>query len=140
MTGLIILFWFVADAVALRYLVLFIGVMSCMYVLWDVIDDTIRRKVHTSDASAFADICGCCPSRVWGVIWLIIAFIFFGLGVIVGIIAFKESTAEQKAAAEKFLPGPGSANAAFPLSQPYYVLSASLASAAYLALGTLGMS
>ena len=51
--GLIILCWFVADAVALRYLVsspnngldvkmtaiqvLFIGVMSCMYVLWDVV-------------------------------------------------------------------------------------------------------
>ena len=37
MSGLIILFWFVAGGVALRYLVLFIGVMSCMYVVWDVI-------------------------------------------------------------------------------------------------------
>jgi hypothetical protein len=69
-------------------------------------DDTIRRKVNTSDASAFADICGCCPSRgkriltsdelkslthitVWGVIWLIIAFIFFGAGIIVGLAVFK---------------------------------------------------
>lgn len=63
--------------------------MSCMYVLWDVIDDTIARKVNTSDASAFADICGCCPSRVWGVIWLIQAIVFFGLGVIVGLVSFK---------------------------------------------------
>lgn len=46
MSGLIVLFWFVGDGVALRYLVLFIGVMSCMYVLWDVIDDTIARKVN----------------------------------------------------------------------------------------------
>ncbi|KAJ8454163.1 hypothetical protein ONZ45_g19410 [Pleurotus djamor] len=91
MSGLIVLFWFVGGGVALRYLVLFIGVMSCMYVLWDVIDDTIARKVHTSDASAFAEICGCCPSRVWGVIWLIQAFVFFGLGVIVGLVAFKVS-------------------------------------------------
>jgi hypothetical protein len=37
MSGLIVLFWFVAGGVALRYFVLFIGVMSCMYVVWDVI-------------------------------------------------------------------------------------------------------
>lgn len=61
--------------------VLFIGVMSCMYVLWDVFgkyhastfsstrsigglsDDTLARKVNTSDASEFARVCGCCPSR-----------------------------------------------------------------------------
>jgi len=132
MSGLIILFWFVADAVALRYFVLFIGVMSCMYVLWDVIDDTIRRKVNNSDASAFADICGCCPSRVWGVIWLIIAFAFFGAGVIVGIVAFKESAAEQRTAAEKFLPGPGSTNSGSQLTQPYYTIPLSLITAAYL--------
>lgn len=52
MSGLIVLFWFVGGGVALRYFVsfwllkftiinsskvLFIGVMSCMYALWDVI-------------------------------------------------------------------------------------------------------
>ena len=59
---------------------LFIGVMSCMYALWDVVgkydplvqhtlyfntcaDDTIARKVNTSDASQFAKICGCFPSQ-----------------------------------------------------------------------------
>jgi len=89
MSGLIIAFWFIAQGVALRYLVLFIGVMSCMYVLWDTIDDTIKRKVNTSDASAFAEICGCCSSQVWGVIWLIIAFIFFAAGVLVGLAVFK---------------------------------------------------
>jgi hypothetical protein len=75
-------------------------------------DDTIARKVNTSDASAFAKICGCFPSqgtliiapflpawhvltaerffsKVWGVIWLVIAFIFFLLGIMVGILAFK---------------------------------------------------
>ncbi|TFK69634.1 hypothetical protein BDN72DRAFT_870593 [Pluteus cervinus] len=89
MSGLIVLFWFVGEGIALRYLVLFIGVMSCMYVLWDVIDDTIARKVNTSDASAFARHCGCFPAQVWGVIWLIIAFAFFAGGVIVGLVAFK---------------------------------------------------
>lgn len=108
MTALIVLFWFVGGGVALKYLVLFIGVMSCMYALWDVIDDTITRKVNTSDASAFADICGCCPSQVWGVIWLIIAFCFFALGLIIGLVAFKESAAQQAQDSKNFLPVPGS--------------------------------
>jgi hypothetical protein len=71
-----------------------------------VSDDTIARKVNTSDASAFAEVCGCCPSQgmspyyshtifltfglvVWGVIWLIIAFCFFVAGILVGLVAFK---------------------------------------------------
>ncbi|KAF9265858.1 hypothetical protein L218DRAFT_971755 [Marasmius fiardii PR-910] len=111
MAALIVMFWFIAGGVALRYLVLFIGVMSCMYALWDIVDDTIARKVNTSDASAFAKICGCFPAQVWGVIWLLIAFVFFGLGVIVGLVAFKETAEEQKEDASKFLPVPGSSGA-----------------------------
>ncbi|KAF5387143.1 hypothetical protein D9615_001999 [Tricholomella constricta] len=116
MSGLIVLFWFVAGGVALRYFVLFVGVMSCMYVLWDVIDDTIARKVNTSDASAFAKICGCFPSQVWGIIWLIQAFIFFALGVIVGLVAFKQSAEEQKEASDRFLPFPPNKSGALALS------------------------
>jgi len=111
MSGLVVLFWFVAGGEALRYLVLFIGVMSCLYVLWDIVDDTIARKVNSSDASAFADICGCCPSQVWGVFWLIIAFCFFAGGILVGLAAFKESAAQQATDAEHFLPVPGSSGA-----------------------------
>ena len=77
------------------------------------LDDTIARKVNTSDASEFARICVCCPlpSRgnkvpfssynccpisdpfflVWGLIWLLPAFGFFALGIIVGLLAFKAS-------------------------------------------------
>lgn len=73
-----------AESVALRYFILFIGVMSCFYSVWDIIDgelrahdgafadvfgfpsDTIARKVNSSDASEFAVMIGCCPSRVWG--------------------------------------------------------------------------
>jgi hypothetical protein len=73
MSALIIVFWFVAGGIALRYFVLFIGVMSDMYVVWDIIDDTIERKANGSDASAFADICGCFPSRGWLVLWSIFA-------------------------------------------------------------------
>ncbi|KAL7282979.1 hypothetical protein PYCCODRAFT_1390616 [Trametes coccinea BRFM310] len=111
MSGLIVLFWFVAGGVALRFFVLFIGVMSCMYVLWDVVDDTIARKVNGSDASSFAEICGCCPSQVWGVIWLIQAFAFFACGIIIGLVAFKQSSAQQAEDAKHFLPVPGSSGA-----------------------------
>lgn len=37
MAALIVAFWFIAEGEALRFLVLFIGVMSCLYVIWDVI-------------------------------------------------------------------------------------------------------
>ncbi|KAJ3998677.1 peptidase M50B-like-domain-containing protein [Lentinula boryana] len=111
MSGLIVLFWFVAGGVALRYLVLFIGVMSCMYCLWDIIDDTISRKVNSSDASQFAKICGCCPSQVWGVLWLFVSLIFFVAGVLVGLAAFKESAEQQKEDSSVFLPVPGSSAA-----------------------------
>ncbi|KAH9011632.1 peptidase M50B-like-domain-containing protein [Lactarius pseudohatsudake] len=131
MSGLIILFWFIKGGVALRYLVLFIGVMSCMYVLWDVVDDTIARKVNSSDASAFAKICGCFPSQVWGVIWLLIAFCFFVLGILVGIIAFKETAAEQAEDAKHFLPTPGTSSAlALPVAAPLALLAGVLSSAA----------
>ncbi|VDB84589.1 unnamed protein product [Peniophora sp. CBMAI 1063] len=117
MTGLIVLFWFVAGGVALRYFILFIGVMSCLYVIWDIVDDTIARKINQSDASAFAKICGCFPSQVWGVIWLLIAIVFFAAGILVGLAAFKESAAQQAEDSKHFLPVPGSgalANAPIP--------------------------
>ncbi|KAL5511997.1 hypothetical protein ACEPAH_5216 [Sanghuangporus vaninii] len=136
MSGLIVAFWFIKDAVALRFLVLFIGVMSCMYVLWDVIDDTIARKVNSSDASAFAHVCGCCPSQVWGVIWLIIAFCFFAAGILVGLVAFKQSEEQQESDSENFLPTPGSSSAGLPsparLLSSWSVYLVSLASSAFL--------
>jgi len=119
MSGLVVLFWFVGQGIALRYFILFIGVMSCMYVLWDVVDDTLARKVNTSDASEFARVCGCCPSRVWGFLWLVVAFAFFAAGVIVGLVAFKQNVEQQKADASHFLPVPGSKNAALSLSPNY---------------------
>ncbi|KAF7322539.1 hypothetical protein HMN09_00032400 [Mycena chlorophos] len=134
MAGLIVLFWLVADSVVLRFFVLFIGVMSCLYCIWDIIDDTIARKVNSSDASAFARICGCCPSQVWGVIWLIVAFVFFIAGILVGLAAFKESTAQQKSDASHFLPAPGSSSAALDVS-PNVFLMTSVA----LVLGVLGL-
>ncbi|KAH9961147.1 peptidase M50B-like-domain-containing protein [Lactifluus volemus] len=134
MSGMIVLFWFLKGGEVLRYFVLFIGVMSCLYVLWDVIDDTIARKVNGSDASAFAKICGCFPSQVWGVIWLIIAFIFFLLGVIVGIVAFKESAAQQAEDAKHLLPVPGTTSNGLALSLSTPLTLGSVLTSMFLAL------
>ena len=48
MSALIVAFWFIRGGIALRYLILFIGVMSCMYVLWDVIGECYASFVAFS--------------------------------------------------------------------------------------------
>jgi len=123
MSGLIVLFWFAGGSVALRYFVLFIGVMSCLYCVWDVIDDTVARKVNKSDASEFARICKCCPSRVWGVIWTVQAIIYFALGIIIGLLAFKQSAAQQATDSSHFLPVPGTQSGALSLEPSFLVFS-----------------
>ncbi|WFD31387.1 hypothetical protein MSPP1_002422 [Malassezia sp. CBS 17886] len=97
MVGLFVLFWFVGDSVALRYFVLFIGVMNCLYSVWDICDDLIFRKVNESDATAFAQVVGCFPPQVWGVVWLLVSVAFFVGGILVGIVLFKTPVTEQKA-------------------------------------------
>lgn len=64
--------------------------------------------MNTSDASVFAERYGCCPSRVWGFVWLVVAFIFFAAGILVGLVAFKQNVEQQKADSARFLPVPGS--------------------------------
>ncbi|WWC99136.1 hypothetical protein V866_006031 [Kwoniella sp. B9012] len=105
MAGLIVITWLVAHSVALRFLILFIGVMSCLYAIWDIIDDTLARKVNTSDASEYANLIGCCGSRFWGAFWLIISCAFFAAGILVGIAAFKDDWDTQAARADDFLGG-----------------------------------
>mmetsp|Transcript_11840 Transcript_11840/g.31836 ORF Transcript_11840/g.31836 Transcript_11840/m.31836 type:complete len:235 (-) Transcript_11840:1388-2092(-) len=62
----------------LTYFVLFVGVMSCLYSIYDIYDDLIRRKVNESDASMFAKKCPCCPSQGWGVIWALLSIAVMG--------------------------------------------------------------
>ncbi|RSH94516.1 hypothetical protein EHS25_004319 [Saitozyma podzolica] len=105
MAALIVVCWLVAHSVALRFLVLFIGVMSCFYSIWDIIDDTLDRKVNTSDASEYANMIGCCGSRFWGAFWLLISVVFFAAGILVGIAAFKDDWSTQASKADNFLGG-----------------------------------
>lgn len=125
--------------------------MSTMYVLWDIIDDTIQRKANGSDASAFAQICGCFPSQgrlsvpslpclcklisraVWGVIWLVQALIAFAAAIIIGLVAFKQSESQQASDAHHVLPVPGAPSAAYRNAAvaPWLALCVAAASAAF---------
>jgi len=54
----------------LKYVILFIGVMNSLFSVYDIYDDLISRRVNTSDAEKFAEICPCpCNGFAWGVIW-----------------------------------------------------------------------
>ncbi|XP_057436540.1 uncharacterized protein LOC130728968 [Lotus japonicus] len=62
---------------ALRYVILFIGVMNSLFSVYDIYDDLISRRVHSSDAEKFAEVCPCpCNGIGWGVIWGMISFVF----------------------------------------------------------------
>jgi hypothetical protein len=121
--GLLIACWFIVHAEPLKYVVLFIGVMSSLYSVWDIVspstlspspsfqsranegqcDDLILRKVNESDASVFAQRYGG-SSQCWGVIWSIISLIFMIGGIIAGLAAFPESASKQEDDSKKFIP------------------------------------
>lgn len=57
-----------------------IGVVSCLYAVWDVGSDVVSRDVPGSDASALGMLTGI-PAVLWGVAWiaLSLAVVFFAL-------------------------------------------------------------
>ncbi|KAM7197988.1 Peptidase M50B-like domain containing protein [Rhypophila sp. PSN 637] len=101
--GLLVGCWFIAHAEALRFVILFIGVMSSLYSVWDICDDLILRKVNSSDASVFAKRYGG-SSQCWGVIWSIISLLFMIAGILAGIAAFRQSAEEMRNDSGKFIP------------------------------------
>ena len=46
-----------------------IGVMSCLYAVWDVASDVLVRDTAGSDAAALAQLTGV-PTAVWGTLWV----------------------------------------------------------------------
>ncbi|ERT01702.1 uncharacterized protein SPSK_07813 [Sporothrix schenckii 1099-18] len=101
--GLLVAFWFIKHAEPLRFLVLFIGVMSSLYSVWDICDDLILRKVNESDASVFAQRYGG-SSQCWGVVWSIVSLVFMICGILAGIAAFPETFQQQEDDSKKFIP------------------------------------
>ncbi|GAA6046969.1 hypothetical protein JCM3770_003456 [Rhodotorula araucariae] len=102
-TGFIVACWFIAHGAALRFYMLFLGVMNALYSLYDICDDLIFRKVNESDASVFAKRYGG-SSACWGVIWFFISIAFLAAGIIAGLAAFDDSFSQQAARGAAFLP------------------------------------
>ncbi|KAB2015985.1 hypothetical protein ERO13_A08G053100v2 [Gossypium hirsutum] len=84
------LIWFLQERTTvhiLRYAILFIGVMNSLFSVYDIYDDLISRRVNSSDAEKFAEICPCpCNGVGWGFIWGMISFIFLGASVYLGLL------------------------------------------------------
>lgn len=61
------LLWWAEKGLYLRYFILFLGTMSALYALWDIVEDLVVRKVNKSDAAQYAKICcrGCLPAQFW---------------------------------------------------------------------------
>lgn len=71
----------------LRYVILFIGVMNSLFSVYDIYDDLISRRVYSSDAEKFAELCPCpCNGAAWGVIWGFISFAFLGAAIYLGLV------------------------------------------------------
>ena len=101
--GLLVGCWFIKHAEALRFVVLFIGVMSSLYSVWDICDDLILRKINGSDASVFAQRYGG-SSQCWGVMWSMVSLLFMVFGTLAGIAAFPETFQEQEEDSKNFIP------------------------------------
>ena len=101
--GLLIACWFIKHAEALRFVVLFIGVMSSLYSVWDICDDLILRKVNSSDASVFAKRYGG-SSQCWGIIWSVISVLIMAVGIVAGLAAFSQSFEQQQQDSQHFIP------------------------------------
>ncbi|KAJ2885257.1 hypothetical protein H4R27_001495 [Coemansia aciculifera] len=90
--GLIVGLWFTPHGTGLRYVVLFMGVMSSLYCLWDIVDDTLCRKVNESDATKFAQKTHC-SSRCCGFIWLLVSLVFLVGAILLGVAFLKDDPA-----------------------------------------------
>lgn len=57
---------------ASQVLLTMLGVVSCLYAVWDIASDTLLRQIPASDASALGRLTGI-PGPLWGVAWITLA-------------------------------------------------------------------
>jgi len=102
--GLLVGFWFIDHAQALRWYMLFLGMIHILYVIWDITDEKFFRKPHDSDCTQFSYLYKGVPAHVWAMFWIVfqlgslIGFIFLGIA------AFKLTPDQMNAEAARFLP------------------------------------
>lgn len=89
--GLFVGLWWYQDSKYLRFYILFLGAMSSLYSLWDILEDLVFRKVNESDASQYSRICcsGAFSPKFWGVIWFFVSIIILAGSVAIALFLFK---------------------------------------------------
>ncbi|OBZ74017.1 Glycogen debranching enzyme [Grifola frondosa] len=97
--GLLIGFWFIDHAQALRWYCLFIGVMNALYVVWDVADDKYFHKSNDSDATQWAFLCPKIPAHGWATIWILFEIAVLIGFVLLGLASFKRTKDQMYAEA-----------------------------------------
>ncbi|KAF8909411.1 peptidase M50B-like-domain-containing protein [Gymnopilus junonius] len=102
--ALLVGFWFVDHAQALRWYCLFIGVMNILFVVWDVADDRFFHKTNDSDATQFAILYPRIGAHIWATFWIIFQLAFLAGFAVLGIYAFKITPEQMNAQAASFLP------------------------------------
>ncbi|KAI0269627.1 peptidase M50B-like-domain-containing protein, partial [Russula aff. rugulosa BPL654] len=101
--GLLVGFWFIDHAQALRWYMLFLGMIHILYVICTGHNRRkFFRKPHDSDCTQFSYLYKGVPAHVWAMFWIVfqlgslIGFIFLGIA------AFKLTPDEMNAEAGKF--------------------------------------
>ncbi|GAA6059203.1 hypothetical protein JCM10212_006596, partial [Sporobolomyces blumeae] len=102
--GLMIGLWFVDHAWPLRLYILFIGVMSSFYVLWDSADDAFFAKQYPCCPTLFYEQLPMLGPGLWTLIWFLVSFVFFVGFVLAGLATWKQSPHAMKCQADTFLP------------------------------------
>jgi len=82
----------------IQYFVLFLGIMSGLYSLWDILEDVVKRRIENSDASQFAELPGTqwLPAQLWGFIWLMFSVLTVIMSVILAILVFNKKQDEYQ--------------------------------------------
>ncbi|KAF9082913.1 hypothetical protein BGX27_004350, partial [Mortierella sp. AM989] len=88
--GIVGFLWWLDGGKHLKYFTLFLGVMSCIYSILEILDMLVLRKSNGSDAEQFAEKYGIFPAQGWGFIWLLVSLIFLVGSVLAGLAAFKD--------------------------------------------------
>ncbi|ORY79752.1 peptidase M50B-like-domain-containing protein [Leucosporidium creatinivorum] len=73
--ALIIGLWFLEHATGLRYYILFIGVLSSFYILWDTMDDFLHRKENACCVIVMETNIPRSTARRWFAIWLLVSLL-----------------------------------------------------------------
>jgi len=102
--ALLIGFWFIDHAQALRWYVLFLGIMNVLYVVWDVADDKFFKKPNSSDCTQFELLYPEMPMHLSAWLWIIFEVLVLVGFILAGLAAFKKTPDQLIAEASGFLP------------------------------------